>query len=47
MLCKNKNLSNHQFPLQLSRAGAIDIDKDEIGGCILQIKEIYDVKLKC
>lgn len=36
---QNKNLSNHQFPLQLSRAGAIDIHKDKIVGCILQSGE--------
>ena len=36
---RKKNLSNHQFPLQLSKAGAIDIHKDKIVGCILQSGE--------
>lgn len=36
---RKKNISNHQFPLQLSKAGAIDIHKDKIVGCILQSGE--------
>lgn len=36
---QNKNLSNNQFSLQLSRAGAINIHKDKIVGCILQSRE--------
>lgn len=33
---ENKNLSNHQFPLQLSKGGSLDIHKDKIVGCVLE-----------